>query len=125
MGLFNRNNEEEQKRPVNPNNMVLIRLLAIGYLMYCLYEMFKMYITGGEDAPALWLLIGATVLFVGGSVWIAIITWRQFKRMKAEQLAAWEEEERLEAEAQRLAESEEEYRYDLQTDTDDEEENEV
>ena len=107
MGLFRKNNDEQEKRPVNPNNMVLIRLLAVGYLMYCLYEMIEMYIAGGEDAPSLGLLIGAIVLFVGGSVWVGIITWRQFKRLKEEQQAAWEEEERLEEEARRLAEAEE------------------
>ena len=107
MGLFRKNNDEQEKRPVNPNNMALIRVLAVGYLMYCLYEMVEMYKAGGEDAPSLGLLIGAIVLFMGGSVWVGIITWRQFKRLKEEQQAAWEEEERLEEEARRLAEAEE------------------
>ena len=87
--------------------MMLIRLLAVGYLLYCLYQMFKMYIAGGEDAPSLGLLIGATVLFVGGSAWVGIITWRQYKRLKEEQQARWEEEDRLEEEAKRLEEERE------------------
>ena len=103
MGLFRKNEDEQEKRPVNPTNMVFIRLLAIGYMLYCLYQMFTAYISGSEDAPELWLLIVATVVFVGGSVWIGIITWRQFKRLREEQQAAWDEEDRLEEEAKRLA----------------------
>lgn len=107
MGLFKNNDEEtqEQTHPANPNNMVLIRLLAVGYLMYILYQMVTAYIAGSEDAPSLGLLIAAIVIFAGGSVWIAVITYKQWKQMKEAQQAAWEEEDRLEAE--RLAESQE------------------
>ena len=100
MGLFNKNEEaQEQKRPANPNNMLMIRVLAVGYLMYMLYQMITAYISGSEDAPSLALLIVAIVIFAGGSVWIGVTSWKQYKRMKAEQQAAWEEEDRLEAEA--------------------------
>ena len=97
MGLFGRN-EENQQRPANPNNMFMIRVLVIGYLMYCLYQMVTAYMSGGENAPSLGLLIAAVVVFAGGSVWIGIMTYRQFKRMKEEQQARWEEEDRLEEE---------------------------
>ena len=113
MGLFKNNDEEtqEQTRPANPNNMVLIRLLAVGYLMYILYQMVTAYIAGSEDAPSLGLLIAAIVIFAGGSVWIAVITYKQWKQMKeAQQIYNEEiarqaaEEERLEAEKKALEE---------------------
>lgn len=119
MGLFKKNEEEnqEQARPANPNNMVLIRVLAVGYLMYTLYQMVTAYISGSEDAPSLGLLIAAIVIFVGGSVWIGVISVKQYKQMKAAQQAAWEKEERLEAESALLEESE----ADFGTDEDNEE----
>lgn len=108
MGLFRKNEDEqqEQTRPANPNNMLLIRALAVGYLMYILYQMVTAYITGSEDAPSLGLLIAAIVIFLGGSVWIVVISYKQYKQMKAMQQEAWEEEERLEAEEELLDESE-------------------
>ena len=109
MGLFRKNEDEQEKRPVNPTNMVLIRLLAVGYLMYCLYQMANAYFTGSEDAPQLWLLLLATVVFVAGAVWVVIVTYRQFKRLKEEQQAQWEEEDRLVEEADQLEEAEEDF----------------
>ena len=108
MGLFRKNEDEqqEQTRPANPNNMLLIRALAVGYLMYILYQMVTAYITGSEDVPSLGLLIAAIVIFLGGSVWIVVISYKQYKQMKAMQQEAWEEEERLEAEEELLDESE-------------------
>jgi len=97
MGLFKKN-EEQEARPVNPKNTMLIRALAVGYLLYTVYNMIRLYMEGGEDAPSLGLLIAAVVLFVGGSVWIGILSFKQWKQMKQAQQAAYEEEERLEAE---------------------------
>lgn len=104
MGLFNKN-EDRNTTPANSNNMLMIRMLAVGYLLYTVYNMIQLYIKGGEDAPSLGLLIAAVALFVIGSAWIVIISVKQWKRMKRDQQAAYEEEERLKAEAE-LAESE-------------------
>lgn len=125
MGLFRKNEaqtQEQETRPANPTNMVLIRVLAVGYLMYTLYNMITAYIAGGEDAPSLGLLIAAIVIFVGGSVWIGVISYKQYKQMKAAQQAAWEEEARLEAEAALLEENEEDHEDELDTGEDAEEE---
>lgn len=96
MGLFGNGKE---KAPVNPNSMMIIRMLAVGYLLYTVYNMIQLYMKGGEDAPSLGLLIGTVALFVIGSAWIVVASVKQWKRMKARQQAAYEEEERLEAEA--------------------------
>ena len=103
MGLFRKNEEtqQEEKRPVDPGKMVLFRLLAVGYLLYTLYQMVTSYIAGGEDAPSVGLLIAAIVIFAGGSLWIGLITYKQYKQIRAEREAQLEEEDRLaELEAQ-------------------------
>ena len=87
MGLFKKN-EEQEATPVNVNNVMLIRLLAVGYVLYTVYNMIQLYIQGGEDAPSLGLLIGTVVLFVGGSVWIGVLTYKQWKQARQEKQAA-------------------------------------
>ena len=107
MGLFKKNDD----KPVNPNNAMLIRLLAVGYLLYTVYNMIQLYLKGGEDAPSLGLLLVTVALFVGGSVWIGILSYKQWKQMRQAQQEAWEEEDRLEEERaarEALEETEEE-----------------
>lgn len=97
MGLFKKNTQEEApRRPINPTNMVLIRLLAVGYVLWLLKDLVVMYIEGGEDAPSLLMLIVTAVVFLGGSGWILWTTFKQYKQIKAQQ----------EAEAAALAEAE-------------------
>ncbi len=98
MGLFKKNDAQEPRPPQNPGTFLFIRLLAIVYLLWMTKDMIQMYIAGGADAPSLGLLIGAIVLFVGGSAWIAWSTWKQYTYLKAEQAAAAEAEAMLEAE---------------------------
>ena len=94
MGLFKKNDD----KPVNPNNAMLIRMLAVGYLLYTVYNMIQLYIKGGEDAPSLGLLLVTVALFVGGSVWIGILSFKQWKQMRQARQEAYEEEARLEEE---------------------------
>lgn len=119
MGLFNskKNKEETPRAPANPNSFLVIRLLAVGYLLWMVKDLFELYIAGGEDAPSLWLLILTTVLFVAGSAWIAVTSWKQYKQMQAAAAQEAAEAEALleaeneagEAEAEaEVAESEEE-----------------
>ena len=101
MGLFN-NREKKEPQPRNMQTTLMIRLLAIGYVLYMLYKIVTAYVAGGEDAPALWLLILSIVVLGGGSVGVGILTWKDYKAHKeaeAEQLALAEEEE-TEEEAQ-------------------------
>lgn len=102
--LFKKN-EEKEERPVNPNALLGIRALAVGYLIYCLWQIVKMYMEGGEEAPSVWLLILAIVVLGGGAVWIAIMTFLKLKELKEQERARLDEED---AEQARLAESREE-----------------
>ncbi len=108
MGLFQKNEEEREKRPVNPNGMAVFRIMAVAYLLYIVFDLIKMYIKGGEDAPSLILVICTAVVFVGVSVWICWMTYHQYQDLKAEQALEAERmaEEELALEAQRIAEEE-------------------
>ena len=97
MGLFKKNNQEEApRRPVNPTNMVLIRLLAVGYVLWILKDLVTGYIQGDPNAPSLLWMIIIAVVFLAGCGWILWMTIRQYKQLKAQQ----------EAEAAALAEAE-------------------
>lgn len=119
MGLFNfgKKNQEEQgeqkemQQPANPSTMILFRALAVGYVLWMLKGLVEAYIAGGEDAPSLGLLLGAIAVLGGGCVWVGIMSYKQWKRMKEEQrlyneemARQAEEEERLEAEKKALEE---------------------
>ena len=97
--LFKKNKEKEE-RPVNPNALLGIRALAVGYLIYCLWQIVKMYMEGGEEAPSVWLLILAIVVLGGGAIWIAIMTFLKLRQLKEEERARLDEED---AEQARLA----------------------
>lgn len=135
MGLFNFKKKEQEevaeetpRQPGNPGAMVTVRVLAAGYLLWMLKDLIKMYIEGGPEAPSLMLIIIAGVLFVGGAVLILWMSYKQYKRMKAEQYAyneAMAEQVRLEEEAAAAAkaaeEAEEEYEEAEDEETEDEE----
>lgn len=97
--------KEKEERPVNPNTLLGVRILAVGYLIYCLWSIIKMYMEGGEDAPSLWLLILAIVVLGGGAVFIAVVTIQKIKQLKDEERARLDEEDALLA-AQEEAEDE-------------------
>ena len=108
MGLFNKKKQEgaeETRRPVNPTNMVLIRLLAVGYVLWILKDLIVGYVQKDPNAPKLWVLILITVGFLVGCGWILWMTLKQFKQLKAEQAA---EAEALAAEEAALEEAQEE-----------------
>ena len=92
--LFKKNEEKEQ-RPVNPTTLFGIRALAVGYLLYCLWQIIKMYREGGEGAPSIWLLLLGIVVLGGGAVWIAIMTYLKLKELKAEEQARLDAEDAL------------------------------
>lgn len=117
MGLFNFGKkkpvEEEQtpQQPGNPTTMILFRVLAIGYVLWILKDLVQAYLAGGEEAPSLWLLLGAIAVLGGGCVFVAIMSYKQWKQMKElerqykEEMARQAEEEaRLEAEKAALEE---------------------
>ena len=98
MGLFNAQNKEKQ--PANPNFMLSIRVLAVGYLGYCLWQIIQLYRAGGADAPSVPLLIGAILVLGGGAVWIAVASFLQWKRDQAEQTAALDAQDAADKEAE-------------------------
>lgn len=87
--------EEKEQRPVNPTTLFGIRALAVGYLIYCLWQIVKMYMEGGEGAPSIWLLLLAIVVLGGGAVWIAIITFLKLRQLKEEEQARLDAEDAL------------------------------
>lgn len=105
MGLFNKTpaNNEEKQAPRNPNNTVAFLVLAIGYIGYMCISMIKLYIEGGPEAPSLLALIAGVVLLGGGCIFLAIISYKEWKRGKAE-YDQYMAELRVEAEAKRAAE---------------------
>ena len=89
--------KEKEKKPVNPTTLFGVRVLAVAYLGYSLWQIIRMYIEGGEQAPSLLLLILAIVVLGGGAVFIAVATIMKLKQLRDEDRA------RLDAEDEELA----------------------
>ena len=102
--MFKRKDTEE-KRPVNPTTLFGIRALAVGYALYCLWQIIKMYIDGGEEAPSVWMLLLAIAVLGGGAVAIAVLTLLKLKQLREEERARLDAEDAAMAQA---AEEEEE-----------------
>ena len=103
--------KEKEQKPINPTTLFGVRVLAVGYLIYSLWQIIKMYIEGGPDAPSLWLLILAIVVLGGGAVWIAIMTILKLKQLKEEERARLDAEDEELARQAALKEAEEEEEY--------------
>lgn len=104
MGFFSKKNENEEKSaPRNPSNLAMFRILAIGYVSYLCVNMVKLYLAGGPDAPTLSTLIIGLVVLGGGVIFLAFVSYREWKRSKSE-YDAYMAELRAEAEAKRAAE---------------------
>ena len=105
MGFFSKpqKDEEEKRVPRNPSNTVAFRLLAIGYVGYLCINMVKLYTAGGPDAPSLPVLIGGLAVLGGGALFLAIISYKEWKTTKPA-YDAYMAELRAEAEARRAAE---------------------
>lgn len=108
MGLFNKQNDnEENKAPRNPSNVVLFRLLAVVYVFYLCIQMIKTYTAGGPEAPSLTMLICCVAALGGGAIFLAVLSYKEWKRNKViyDQAMA---DLRAEAEAKRALEEQEE-----------------
>lgn len=99
MGLFNRSDKAPQPRSMQTT--LMIRVLAVGYILYMLYNIVKSYFAGGADAPSLTLLLVAILVLGGGSLWVAVVTWKDYKAYKAQEAERQAlEEEKTEADQQ-------------------------
>lgn len=104
MGLFTKDKASEEKQtPRNPSNVIMFRLLAVGYVAYLCINMVKLYMEGGPDAPSLTTLIIGLVVLGGGVIFLGIVSYKEWKRSK-EEYDAYMAELRAEAEAKRAAE---------------------
>lgn len=105
MGFFNKRSESksENRTPRNPNNLVMFRVLAIGYLFYLCVSIVKLYLASGPDAPSLTALVLGVVFLGGGAVFLGILSYKEWKRGK-EAYDQYMAELRAEAEAKRAAE---------------------
>ena len=104
MGFFSKKEANEQNStPRNPSNLVAFRLLAIGYVTYLCVNMVKLYLEGGPDAPTLTTLILGLVVLGGGVIYLAFVSYREWKSNKVE-YDKYMAELRVEAEAKRAAE---------------------
>lgn len=71
----------------NPSNGFALRLMAAGIVLYWYYQIVKLYLNGGEEAPSLLLLILSGVLMVGGALAVGIMSYRLYRTEKAQQEA--------------------------------------
>ena len=107
MGFFSKKqNSETKAAPRNPTNFIMFRILAVGYLLYLCVDMVKLYLAGGPDTPSLPMLIGILAFLGGGTIFVAIVSFKAWKQSKAE-YDAYMADLRAEAEAKRAAEEEE------------------
>lgn len=105
MAFFSKpqNKDGQKQAPRNPSNVIAFRVLAIGYLVYLCSDLIKLYNAGGPEAPSLTALIIGMVVLGGGALFLAYISYKEWKRSKV-QYDAYMAELRAEAEAKRAAE---------------------
>ena len=103
MGFFSKKNNDENAAPRNPSNIVAFRVLAVGYVAYLCIQMVKTYTEGGPDAPSLPMLLAGIAVLGGGAIFLAVLTYKEYKRNKVA-YDAYMAELRAEAEAKRAAE---------------------
>lgn len=64
----------------SPKGALTFRILAIGIILYILADLLLAYVKGGEGAPPLTLILVATVILGGGAVFVAVLTWKAWKK---------------------------------------------
>lgn len=71
-----------------PETALMIRLAGMGIVLYWYYDIVKMYLQGGEEAPGMLFLILSGIVMVGGAVAVGIMAYRLYRRDKARQKEA-------------------------------------
>lgn len=96
------NPQTEETAPArNPDNAFVFRMVAVAYVLYLVWKTIGLYMAGGEDAPSLLVLCLSTVVLGGGAIVLGVISYKKWKKEKAQQQAV------LEAEAEALLDAEE------------------
>ena len=88
---------EDFRRASEANRVFGIRMIASAFVLYLLWGIVQNYIQGGPDAPSLTLLIVSIVLLGGGAAFVAITSYRTWKRAKAAAQMTQEEIDQVEA----------------------------
>ncbi|MBP3634249.1 MAG: hypothetical protein J6J43_06725 [Oscillospiraceae bacterium] len=65
---------------MNNTKIPVFRLIAVVYLAYLLIDLVVKYLKGGAEAPSLGLLLLSVLVLGGGTVFVAILTWRDWKK---------------------------------------------
>lgn len=87
--------QERIRRGDNASRLLTLRIAAVAVVLYMLYGLIQSYIQGGADAPTLWQLILAIVLLGGGGIAVGLVSYRSYKRDKADGEAARAERKAL------------------------------
>ena len=100
--------QKDFRKQGSANRVLFFRLLAIGFVLYTLWQIIQGYLTQAADAPSLTMVIVASVLLGGGCVFLAILTYRSWKLdQEAARMTQEELDEILALQAEDEAEAEE------------------
>lgn len=69
--------------PKNPDNIFIFRLVAVGYVLYMVWQCVQAYLKGGEGAPSLPAVIISCVVLGGGGILLGILSYRNWKTDRA------------------------------------------
>lgn len=76
---------------------LVFRLLAVGLLLYWLFQLVQGYLAGGEDAPSKTLLIIGIVILGGGAILVGVLSIVAWRLDKENAKMSQEEIEQMEA----------------------------
>ncbi len=97
---------EDFRRAGNASRALLVHLMGAGLVLYWLYQIIRDFVKGGPEAPSVGLLIVAILILGGGSIAVALMSYRNYKLEKA--AAEMTEEEVAQMEALRAEDEKEE-----------------
>ena len=67
------------------NRTLVFRGLAVGIVLYWLGDIILGFFRGGPDAPSLTLLLLSVAVLGGGAVFVAVSTWKLWKKSKEDE----------------------------------------
>ena len=95
---------EDFRRAGNASRALIFHLMGAGLVLYWLYQIIRDFVKGGPEAPSVGLLIVAILILGGGSIAVALLSYRNYKMDKA--AAEMTEEEVAQMEALRAEDEE-------------------